>query len=71
MGNPAVKAGLQEIGTVLGGRSRAFDVLIQRQAPYRLATPHCPSTTIAVCVPRSASQVTRHKCGQVTIGWVT
>ncbi len=25
-----------------GGRIRTFDLLLQRQAPYRLATPHCP-----------------------------
>ena len=24
-----------------GGRIRTFDLLIQSQAPYRLATPHC------------------------------
>ena len=55
-----------------GGRIRTFDLLIQSQETVRPANPQRSSTTIAVGVAvMVASQVTRHKCGQVTIARVT
>jgi predicted ribosome-associated RNA-binding protein Tma20 len=47
-------------------------VLIQSQLTVSVSHAQHSSTAIAVgVVEMAASQMTRHKCGQVTMGWVT